>query len=156
MPPKDESARVIVALGRFMAPNDADTLIRALARLFDLNWNLHIVADADWHDGQSRATARALDVEARVTFGCVPELNDADLFACAAEPPDLDAAAAEGLRHGLPVVASALTAGAHITPQNGVVCPPGDVEQLSKAIRRLIFDDALRQSFATAARATSL
>ena len=156
MPPTDDSACVIVALGRFITPTDTDILIRALASLFDLNWSLRIVADADWHADQSRATAEVLGVEARVTFGSMPEWNDADLFACAVEPPDLDAAAAEAFRHGLPVIASALTAGAYITPENGVVCPPGDVEQLSKAVRRLIFDDTLRESFASAVRATSL
>ena len=156
MPPNDEPAREILALGRFMSPPAADTLVRALARLFDLDWNFRIVANPEWHDAQPRSTADALGVAARVTFAAVPDWDTAHLFACAAEPPDLDLAAAEAFRHGLPVIAMALAPGAHITPENGVVCPPGDVEQLSKAIRRLVFDAALRDDFAAAARATSL
>ncbi len=156
MPPTDEAACAILALGRFMSPPDADTLIRALARLSDLDWRLRVVTDAEWHGAGPGATARALDVAAQVTFTATLDWDTSDLFACAAEPPDLDLAVAEALRHGLPVIAMALGKGAHMTLENGVVCPPGDVEQLSKAIRRLIFDAGLRDDFAAAARATRL
>lgn len=156
MPPTNESACAILTLGRFMSPPDVDTLIRALARLSDLDWHLYVAVGPEWHDAQPSATARALDVAAQVTFATAPDWATADLFACAAEPPDLDLAASEALRHGLPVIAMALEKGAHITLENGVACPPGDVEQLSKAIRRLIFDAALRGEFAAAARTTKL
>ena len=156
MPPTDEPACAILALGRFMSPPNADTLIRALARLPDLDWRLRVIVDAEWHDAGPGATARTLDVADRVDFTATLDWDATDLFACAAEPPDLDLAASEAFRHGLPVIAIALERGAHITPENGVVCPPGDVEQLSKAIRRLIFDTALRGDFAAAARATLL
>ena len=36
-------------------------------------------------------------------------------------------------------------------PEAGVVCAPGDVEQLSKAMRRLIFDRPLLRDMAEAA-----
>jgi glycosyltransferase involved in cell wall biosynthesis len=38
-----------------------------------------------------------------------------------------------------------------VGPEAGVVCAPGDVDQLSKALRRLIFDRALRQDMAQVA-----
>ncbi len=156
MPPTGEPACVILAIGRVMSPPAADTLIRALARLSDLDWHLRVVTEADWHDAGPGTTARALDVAAQVTFTALLDWDAADLFACAAEPPDLDVAVAEALRHGLPVIAMALEKGAHMTLENGVVCPPGDVEQLSKAIRRLVFDATLRRDFTAAARATLL
>jgi glycosyltransferase involved in cell wall biosynthesis len=38
-----------------------------------------------------------------------------------------------------------------ITPESGVVCMPGDLDQLAKALRRLIFDRTLRADMAEAA-----
>ena len=40
---------------------------------------------------------------------------------------------------------------ANVSPEFGVVCPPGDVVGLSKVIRRLIYDTALRAEMAEAA-----
>ena len=42
-------------------------------------------------------------------------------------------------------------AGALVPVEGGVVCPPGDMEGLSKAMRRLIFSPTLRHDMATAA-----
>jgi len=148
--------RAILALGCFLSPAGADTLIRALARLFDLDWKLCLVTDPEWNDAQARDTARTLGVEARISFAAVPDWDTAHMLACAVEPPALDQAAACAFRHGLPVVASAISPGAHITPENGVVCPPGDGEQLSKALRRLIFDTVLFDDMAAAASVTSI
>ncbi len=61
-------------------------------------------------------------------------------------------ALAEALRRGLPVAVT--STGAALTlvgPEAGVVCAPGDVDQLSKAIRRLIFDQPLRREMAEVA-----
>jgi len=38
-----------------------------------------------------------------------------------------------------------------VDPEAGVVCAPGDIEQLSKALRRLIFDRALLHDMAEVA-----
>ena len=53
---------------------------------------------------------------------------------------------AEALRRGLPVaVTNAGAVSMLVGPEAGVVGAPGDTEQLSKAMRRLIFDRALRR-----------
>ena len=56
------------------------------------------------------------------------------------------------LRRGLPVAVTNVGAVPTLVgPEAGVVCAPGDVEQLSKAMRRLIFDRALLQDMAEVA-----
>ena len=61
-------------------------------------------------------------------------------------------AIAEALRRGLPVTVTSVGAVPTLVgPEAGVVCEPGDVEQLSKAIRRLIFDRPLRHDMAEVA-----
>jgi glycosyltransferase involved in cell wall biosynthesis len=58
-------------------------------------------------------------------------------------------AIAEALKRGLPVVVTAGgAAGNLITPESGCVCPPGDRDQVSKSLRRLIFGDDLRREMA--------
>jgi glycosyltransferase involved in cell wall biosynthesis len=76
----------------------------------------------------------------------------ADLFALASYFEGYGVAVAEALRRGLPVAATSVGAvPALVGPEAGVVCAPGDVDQLSKAMRRLIFDRTLRQEMAEVA-----
>ena len=71
----------------------------------------------------------------------------ADLFALATHWEGYGMAIAEALKRGaagrgqLRAVPPALL----VTPEAGVVCPPGDHDDLSKALRRLIFDAELRR-----------
>ena len=61
-------------------------------------------------------------------------------------------AVAEALRRGLPVaVTNAGAVPTLVGPEAGVVCAAGDVEQMSKALRRLIFDATLRHDMAEVA-----
>ena len=61
-------------------------------------------------------------------------------------------AIAEALKRGLPIaVSNGGAAGALITPDSGCVCAAGDVDQMSKTLRRLIFGRELRRELAEAA-----
>ncbi len=76
----------------------------------------------------------------------------ADLFALATEWEGHAAAVAEALRRGLPVAVTRGGAAAELVPpEAGVACDAGDVDGLSKALRRLIFDAGLRADMAEAA-----
>jgi glycosyltransferase involved in cell wall biosynthesis len=59
---------------------------------------------------------------------------------------------AEALKRGIPVAVSAGgAAGKLVTAESGVVLPVGDHNNLSKALRRMIFGTALRREMAEAA-----
>ena len=148
----------ILSVGAQIPRKGHDVLLRALGRLFDLDWQLTIAGSADRdpvHANGLRALVEGLQVARRVRF--VDEVTDAlwmqaDLFALTSYFEGYGLAVAEALRRGLPVAVSNVGAVPTLVgPEAGVVCVPGDVEQFSKALRRLIFDQPLRRDMAEVA-----
>jgi glycosyltransferase involved in cell wall biosynthesis len=147
----------ILSVGTLVPRKGHDVLLRALARLFDLDWSLTIVGSAardPAHAHGLHALAEELGIATRVYFA--GEIDDtelerlwrgADLFALATQWEGYGMAVAEALKRGLPVaVSSGGAAGVLVPHEAGVVCPPGDHDGLSKAMRRLICDADLRRS----------
>ncbi|HUN41370.1 MAG TPA: glycosyltransferase family 4 protein [Acetobacteraceae bacterium] len=145
----------ILSIGTLVPRKGHDVLLRALARLFDLDWRLTIVGSPrrdPAHAAALEALAQELDVAPRVRFagevtGDALEVQwqRTDLFALATWFEGYGMAVAEALKRGLPVaVCSGGAAAALVEPEAGVVCEPGDRVQLSKALRRLIFSRDLR------------
>ena len=147
----------ILSVGPPMSGQGHDRLIEALARLFDLDWRLTIAGTP--RDAALANAAASLGVARRVVFagevgGAALEAlwQAADIFALAS-PFDADGVdVAAAMRRGLPVgVMAGGAATALVTPAAGVVCDAGDVVTFSKALRRVIFDTALRAAMAEAA-----
>jgi len=152
----------ILSVGSLIPRKGHDVLLSALARLFDLDWHLTIAGSAERDPVHARsliARAEELGITHKVTFA--GEVSDpalealwqsADLFALATQWEGYGMAIAEALKRGLPVAAtSGGAAASQLTPECSVVCRPGDHEQLSKAMRRMIFDTELRRDMADAA-----
>ena len=152
----------VLSIGTLIPRKGHDVLLRALAGLSDLDWHLTIAGSPDRDPvcahGLSALTEE-LGLTARVTF--LGELSgaplaalwaSADLFALATNFEGYGMVIAEALKRGLPVaVCNGGAAGSLVSPETGAVCPVGDVVQLSKVLRRMIFDQPLRQSLAEAA-----
>ena len=151
----------VLSLGACVPRKGHAVLITALAQLFDLSWRLTVVGN-DLRDPSYAQTLRALAEQSapgRIHFAgtLAPEALEqewqrADVFALATEWEGHSAPVAEAIRRGLPVaVTSGGAAAESVSPDFGVICPPGDAAGLSRAIRRLIFDTALRTDMAEAA-----
>lgn len=151
----------VLSVGALVPRKGHDILIRALARLVDLEWTLHIAGTPDRHPAHAAALrdlVKDLRVGSQVSF-VDTNTNDiealwrqADLFALATHWEGYPEAVAEALRRGLPVAVAAGGATDQLVPQDaGVVCAPGDANGLSTAMRRLIFDQPLRTDMAEAA-----
>lgn len=146
----------LLYVGRVAREKDLDLLFDAVRQLADEDVHLIITGD-----GPYLAEARAA-APARCTFtGYLTghELSatyaSADIFVFPSRTETYGNAVLEALASGLPVVAYAeggvlenLSHG-----DNGLLCPPGDVEALGRAIRRLVYDEVLRRRLGRIARA---
>ena len=148
----------ILSAGALIPRKGHDMLLRALNRLFDLDWELTIAGSADRdpvHANGLHALAETLNVAQRVHF--VHDVTEAlwaeaDLFALSSHFEGYGVAIAEALRRGLAVAVTNVGAvPTLVRPEAGIVCAPADIEQYSKALRRMVFDQALRQDMAEAA-----
>jgi glycosyltransferase involved in cell wall biosynthesis len=151
----------ILSVGVLVPRKGHDVLLRALARLTDLDWHLTIAGGPrdPVHAQTLAALVEELNLAARVTFaGEVAQdaleklYASADLFALATHWEGYGMAAAEALARGLPLAITAGGAIADVVPRTaGIVAPPGDVTSLSRAMRRPMYDRALRAEMADAA-----
>jgi glycosyltransferase involved in cell wall biosynthesis len=152
----------IISVGTLIPRKGHDVLLRALARLWDLDWTLTIIGAPDRdpaHAASLHALVSELKLEARVEFhgelgpeAMAAQWDRADLFALATWHEGYGMAVAEAIARGLPV---ALTAGGAVAdlaqPAFSVVARPGDHMALGKGLRRMLFDHELRTAMKDAA-----
>ncbi|WP_232475006.1 glycosyltransferase family 4 protein [Neoroseomonas rubea] len=152
----------ILSVGTLVPRKGHDVLLRALARLTDLDWSLTIAGDERRdppHAHGLRALADELGIAGRVAFAgevsgpALDALYDgADLFALATRWEGYGMAAAEAMARGLPLAITAGGAIAEVVVQgSAIVSPVDDHVSLSKGMRRPIFDADLRAEMAEAA-----
>jgi len=137
-------------------------LVEALARLEALPWSLRCVGGRRDHRtaDQIDRLVTTLGLGGRVAFlgelEAAPLDNEylrADVFVLSSLYEGYGMAVAEAVARGLPIVATA-TGGipALLRDGAGLLCPPGDVDGLAEALRRVLSDAALRQRLASASR----
>jgi glycosyltransferase involved in cell wall biosynthesis len=149
----------VVSVARFEAPKDQATLLAALARLADLDWELELVGDGP-DEAAIRALAGRLGIAARVRFlgyqsDVAPMLARAQIFALSSRSEAFPRSVLEAMRAGLPVVASDVGGVSEAVESGitGAVVPRSDAQSLAEALRRLVLDPATRQQEGAAARA---
>jgi glycosyltransferase involved in cell wall biosynthesis len=151
----------ILSVGVLTPRKGHDLLLRALARLGDLDWTLDI-AGADGRDpahaGALAEIVSTLGLQSRVTLRRNPDAaaldalwRAADTFALPSRWEAYPAAVAEALRRGLPMLIGAGGAAAAMAPAAAsLACALDDEPTMSKCLRRLVYDRALRMDMAAA------
>lgn len=139
-----------------------DTVLKALQPLQDLDWKLTICGDQTIdpaHSAMLHALSETPGLAGRVTFTgpCAPAefealWQSADIFVSGSSYEGYGMAVAEAVRRGLPLAVTKGAAAPAVIPEGAsVIVEPGDAVQLSKGLRRLIFDPAVRRILGDAA-----
>ena len=164
-------AVVVLIVSRIEQLKGHAVLLDALGRLRDVEgWVCWIVGGAQRpHEvellRELQATARQLGITERVRFlgqrSDVPAVMAAADIYCQTNtgPEGFGLTFVEALRAGLPVITTNIGGAAEIvTPDCGILCPPGDARAVAAALRELITDPDRRQRLARAgpARASTL
>lgn len=150
----------VLSIGRLVYQKGFDILLEALRQIQDLDWELTIVGD-----GPKRAALETLAIKfginSRVKFpGWIerPDLlryyQTATLFAYPSRDEGMPNVVLEAMASGLPVVASNIAGNQDLVEENqtGFLIPPNSAEELSKSLRKIIPDAALREKMGTAGR----
>ncbi len=154
-----EGERVrLVMVARFSPPKDQALLIRALAGLSALPWELELIGDGPLRVASERLVHQ-LQLNDRVHFlgerqDVADRLSKAHIFVLVSNYEGLPLSILEGMRAGLPVVASDV-GGVHeavLQEETGLLFPRGDVEALRSVLRRLIEQPELRVRLGCAGR----
>lgn len=152
----------ILSAGVLTPRKGHDTLLKALARLSDLEWRLTIAGSATRdpvHAAQLASMVTELGLAGRAEVLADPDtatMNriwaSAGLFTLATRWEGYPSGVAEALRRGVPVVVTAGgAAGDLVPPEAGIVCALDDMPTFSKCLRRVLFSRALREDMAAGA-----
>jgi glycosyltransferase involved in cell wall biosynthesis len=155
----DRATPRLITVGRLKAPKDFLTLVRACSSLSEGSFEALIAGE-----GPDRPAVEAeileLELEGRVQlmgerFDVPALLADSDVFVLSSRSEGLPMAVLEAMAAGIPVVASNVGGVAELVVdgETGVLVPPGDVEALGAALRRLVVDRQLRRRLGAAGRA---
>lgn len=145
---------------------EREMLFAALAGLRDLEWRICLAGGMADGAQEAEAVARLaakFGLAGRVERAPPPAppgdalasealWQQCDLFVCTAARSGYGLAAAAAMKRGVPMaIAAEPRTAPRIPPEAGATVSPADTVQLTKALRRLIFDQNLRATMAEAA-----
>jgi len=152
----------LLSVGSVVKRKGFEVLLAALAELTDLSWQLTIAGDLTRDDqavAQLHLDLKRFGLLKRVhVLGAVDSAQlqqlyaQADVFVLASHFEGYGMAYAEALAHGLPIIGTTAGAIPDTVPETaGLLAKPGDVDSLLQALRKIMQDQALRQSLAQGA-----
>lgn len=156
-PPDGPHAPVLGSLGRLDEQKGYELLVEALARIPDATG---VIVGEGSLRAELETRAAALGVGARLRLpgwsdDARSHLPEFDVFVLPSRYEGFPLSILEAMLAGLPVVASDVgsVSEAVVDGETGFVVPPGDVDALTAALRRLVDDPDLRRSLGAAGRA---
>jgi glycosyltransferase involved in cell wall biosynthesis len=156
----------LLSVGSVVPRKDHGLLIEALAGLADRPWRLRIAGDlarASDHVAALRARLEELGLEDRVDLAGGLEgepfealWREADLYVASSRHEGFGMAVAEAVARGLPIVTT--TAGAvegWLDRRAALIVPVGDMQELRRALARVLDEPELRRRLQEGARAAT-
>lgn len=155
--PQRQPPRILM-VARFQRQKDHQTLLQALSGLCGLDWELTLVGDGPLRL-QMEAVARSLRLSERVRFvgtryDVAELMASAQIYTLTSNWEGLPRSIIEGMRAGLPVVASDVGGVCELVTngETGYLVGRRNPDMLRDRLGRLIGDAHLRASFGAAAR----
>jgi glycosyltransferase involved in cell wall biosynthesis len=153
----------VLFLGRFGDRKGSADVLAAIVELPpEVQEIITLRMAGDGEVGETRTLAEELGVTAHITGWLTPAERDealraAQIFVLPSRQEELPMAMLEAMGWGLaPIVTPVGSIPDVIADErNGLLVPPGEIAELSKAIQRLVTDDDLRTRIAEAARETA-
>lgn len=156
--PENHPVRLAM-VARFEPPKDHSTLLRALAKLSDLSWDIDFIGDGPLLEHVIAEADRLTLSKERIFFlgarnDVAERLSRASIFVLTSHWEGFPISILEAMRAGLPVVASDVggVREAVVDGETGYLVPRGDVNTLRDRLRRLIVDPNLRLRMGQAGR----
>ncbi len=159
--PQSNPVPRLLAVGTVTPRKAYDVLVRALARIADLEWQCIVAGSLDRALDtviavrrliEDRDLADRIDLVGEVTDP-TPFYETADIFVSPSRYEGYGMAIAEALAYGVPVVATRVGAIPEVVPGSaGILVPPDDPPALADGLRRLIGNRQVRKEFAAGAR----
>lgn len=144
----------LLAVGSLTKRKGHPVLLKALAKLVDVDWHLKLVGSAAWDPDHAERIEAVIEEEglaARVTLlgeqddaGLKALYHQADLFVLASYHEGYGMVLSEAIARGLPIIST--TAGAipeTVPAAAGRLVPPGDVDALAGVLRNVLTDRGL-------------
>jgi glycosyltransferase involved in cell wall biosynthesis len=149
---------VVGGVGRLTRQKGFDLLVEATRRLVGEGWPVEVrLAGAGRERDRLAAAAAGLPVHLAGFTDDVPGfLARLDVFCLPSRAEGLPLALLEAMMAGLPCLATAVGEVPAATGDAALVVPPGDVDALTEALRRLLGDPRLRAELAGRARALAV
>jgi glycosyltransferase involved in cell wall biosynthesis len=148
----------LTMIGRCEPQKDHRTLLRALAKMQDLEWSLDFIGDGPQRaEVESEIQALGLGLRVRL-LGYRSDvallLSQSQIFALITNWESFPRSIIEAMRAGLPVVATAVGGAAESVAhgRTGFVVPRGDTDALALRLRELIARRELRVELGAAGR----
>jgi glycosyltransferase involved in cell wall biosynthesis len=156
----EQPVRLLIT-GNIIPRKGHDFLVRVLAGLSDLNWELRVVGAAVdiRYKRQIDRLVRRYELADRIIYTGVlsgPALSrqymEADVFLFPSRYEGFGISLAEAIRAGLPFIAFASGAIPEVSGGRGLLVAEGDVASFQKHLQRLISDPAFREQTAALSR----
>jgi glycosyltransferase involved in cell wall biosynthesis len=156
--------RALLCVANLVPRKGHELLVRALARIRDLDWRLACVGSLVRDPPTARAVRRTIAatgltdrialVGERPPRRVASAYRQADAFVLPSFHEGYGMVYAEAMAYGLPVVATTAGAIPETVPAGaGILVPPGDEASLARALRLLIAEPALAATLAKGSRA---